>query len=143
MMQYFLLYPSWRAAVLGGRAVLRFWSCVSNIRSLLYYHPFEMLSIAVDALAAIGINSRSVTFKAVAILHNVENFASALPASIFTICILSICVISDSVLIVYPLSVLSFLICSPSIINSSVIITLGYYHLDMGQHVKKVDDYHT
>ena len=129
--------------MLGGRAVLRFWSRVLNICSHLYYHPIGMLSSAVDALAAIGINSCIVTFKAVAILHSVENFASALPASIFTICILSMCVISDSVLIVYPLLFLNFLICLPSIINSSVIITLGYYHLDMGQHVKNVDDYHT
>lgn len=129
--------------MLRGRAVLLFLALLFKHSFTLYYHPFEMLSIAVDALAAIGINSCSVTLRAVASLHNVENFTSAFPASIFTICILSICVISDSVLIVYPLSVLSFLICSPSIINSSVIITLGYYHLDMGQHVKKVDDYHT
>lgn len=30
----FLLYPRrWRTAVLGGRAVLRFWPCITNIRS--------------------------------------------------------------------------------------------------------------
>lgn len=142
-MQYFYCILGRRAALLRGRAVLLFLALLFEHSFTLYYHPFEMLSIAVDALAAIGINSCSVTLRAVASLHNVENFTSAFPASIFTICILSICVISDSVLIVYPLSVLSFLICSPSIINSSVIITLGYYHLDMGQHVKKVDDYHT
>ncbi len=142
-MQYFYCILGRRAALLRGRAVLLFLALLSEHSFTLFYHPLGVLSIMVGLLAVIGINSWSVTLRAVAILHNVENFASALPVSIFTICILSICVISDSVLIVYPLSVLSFLICSPSIINSSVIITLGYYRLDMGQHVKKVDDYHT
>jgi len=137
------LYRSKAAAPSKVQAALFFLPSFQNIRSPIYYHSSRALSIETKGLSVIGISSCSVTFRANANRHNVVNLTSTLPASIFTICILSMRVTAANVLIVYPLSVLSFLICSPSIINSSVTITLRYYCRWLGQHVKNVDDYHT